>query len=92
MFAPGPNWWRRIIRPLAWLLLLVFTVGYVSYEQGESDRRWCRLLSALTTNSPPPTTDRAKEIADILADMESDFGCPATVQQARKWVKKYSPA
>lgn len=90
--GPGPHWWRRMVAPLAWLLLLIFTVGYVSYEQGESDKRWCRLLASLTTDVPPPTTDRAREIAEIMADMKRDFGCPATIEQAREWVRKYSPA
>lgn len=92
LLGPGPHWWRWIIRPLAWLLLLIFTVGYVSYQQSESDKRWCRLLASLTTDVPPPTTDRAREIAEIMADMKRDFGCPATMEQAREWVRKYSPA
>jgi hypothetical protein len=74
LWGTGPRWWRRLVGPLAWLLLLAFTVGYVSYEQGESDKRWCRLLSVLTTDVPPPTTERAKEIANILAAMKSDLG------------------
>lgn len=87
LLQPGPGWWRRLVGPLAWLLLLIFTVGYVSYQQGESDRRWCRLLSSLTTDAPPPSTARAKEISDILDDMKSDFGCPKTVQRVREYVQ-----
>lgn len=72
----------------AWFALLAMVVLYVNYEQHESDQRWCRLLAALTTDAPPPSTARAKEIAGILDDMKSDFGCPATVEQARQYVKE----
>lgn len=75
LLDPGPRWWRRIINVVAWLVLLMFVVGYVSYQQGVSDRRWCRLLAALTTDVPPPTTDRAREIAEIMAGMKRDFHC-----------------
>lgn len=72
---PGPKWWRPVARVAAWFALLACMVLYVSYQQNESDQRWCRLLSALTTDVPPPTTARAKEIAGIMADMKHDFHC-----------------
>lgn len=64
---------------VAWLLLGALILGYVNMERREDDRRWCRLFAALTTDVPPPTTQRAKEIADIMADMKSDLGCEAEV-------------
>lgn len=75
ILRPGPRWWRRLIKVAAWFVLLAMMVTYVSYQQGQSDRRWCRLLAALTTDVPPPTTARAREIASIMADMKRDFDC-----------------
>jgi hypothetical protein len=80
LLQPGPRWWRRIINAVAWFVLLAMMVGYVSYQQYQSDRRWCRLLASLTTDVPPPTTDRAQEIAEIMADMKRDFHCPPKVE------------
>lgn len=77
-----------MIKVAAWVALGVMVVGYVNYEQKESDRRWCRLLAALTTDVPPPTTERAKEIAGIMGDMKSDFGCPEIVQRAKEYVSQ----
>lgn len=75
VLAPGPKWWRRIINVVALIALLVMSVMYLNHLQKESDKRWCRLLSALTTDVPPPTTERAREIAGIMQDMKRDFDC-----------------
>ena len=85
VLKPGPRWWRRVISVVAWFLLAVMIVGYVNMERREDDRRWCRLFDALTTDVPPPTTQRAREIAEIMADMKSDLGCE---EEILSWLRE----
>lgn len=40
-----------------------------------ADRRWCGTLTVLTTNSPPPTTERGRQVAAELAKLRDEFGC-----------------
>lgn len=72
---PGPKRWRQVMKVAGIAALIAMGTLYVNYAQHESDQRWCRLMKALTTDSPPPTTARAKEIAEILEQMKTDFDC-----------------
>lgn len=56
-------------------VLIVENRSQIRSAQQRSDQRWCGLLDSLTTNVPPPTTDRARVFARQLQELHDGFGC-----------------
>ncbi|MDG4796226.1 hypothetical protein [Micromonospora sp. WMMD1082] len=67
------------------LVALVFAVGaagasmwYASAVAAESQRKWCGVVSTLDDayEVTPPQTPAGRKIAEDIARLRADFGCP----------------
>lgn len=72
---PTALWYLIFIQYFVFALLVLFGYLYINSVDRRSDRDWCDLLTALTTDSPPPTSERAREIARLIEDLERKKGC-----------------
>jgi hypothetical protein len=56
------------------------SVAYANYVQRESDRKWCKLVTTLDDayRGQPPTTAAGKNVAESIAQLRRDLGCPTT--------------
>lgn len=55
------------------------SVAYANHVQRDSDRKWCKLVGTLDDayREQPPTTPTGKNVADSVAQLRHDLGCPS---------------
>jgi hypothetical protein len=71
---PATSRWSRFVFVLALLAVAVAGIFYTNHVQRESERKWCEILTILTTG-PQPETDRGRAVARAMAALRNDFGC-----------------
>lgn len=71
---PVPVWYALLALLVSLLLVSGAGIWYTHHAQREADRRWCELLTALSSG-PPSETERGRVIAAAVAQLRQDFGC-----------------
>lgn len=78
---------RAVIRPTVywWIALLLssLTTGVIAIVvarngNAESQRKWCSVVDTLDDayHETPPTTPAGKHLADSIAQLRREIGCP----------------
>lgn len=70
-------WWSLLVVFATAVLVGAACIAYTQHVQRESDHRWCALLDSLDQPSPPPSTDRGREIQRQISQLRHDLGCEA---------------
>lgn len=74
--------WVTVVLAIASMAAAVgLTVAYSAQTRHRDDRRWCDLLSTLTTPQPagPPATaqeERGRQVTAKIEQLSKEFGCP----------------
>lgn len=71
-----PVWYSLVVLFVVVIGLAGFNVWYTNHVQQVADQRWCELFGVLDPPAAPPTTARAREIAELVDGMRRDFHCP----------------
>lgn len=72
---PVPLWYALLAVLVSTLLVSGAGIAYTAHVQRESDRQWCELFDIMTADSPPPTTERGRDIAEALERRRQTLGC-----------------
>lgn len=72
---PVPLWYVLLAVLVSVLAVSGAGLWYTHHAQQAADRRWCELLTVLSDGSPPPETDRGRQIADEVSALRAQFGC-----------------
>lgn len=75
MLGPGPKRWRGVAAIVPFLILIALGYWYTNRVQQQTERKLCRLISVMTEDAPPPTTDRAKKIAAAMEEFRRSLDC-----------------
>ncbi len=76
MSSPRQPLWYSLLAILATAVVLASSgFWYTNHVQRQTEQKLCRLTAALTTDSPPPTTERAKRIALAMDQFRADLDC-----------------